>query len=496
MTDKIFYYNANFYVPEWNGLVRAVTVVDGIIQALHFLDSDLPADALCIDLKGAWVYPGFIDTHTHSFEGGLYTGGVDLTPCTTVSEVMELMASGLRALRKEETLFAWHLDEQLLAEKRFPTLRELDSLSKDHKILLRRVDGHSCMLNTLARKHIASLQTSDEILRGFDNDKAVHFLHAQLSEETILNAYQRAASEALRGGFITIHTMIGDANQSNTHFKLVSEHLNRFPVNYVLYPQSFNIDSALELGAKRIGGCILADGSLGSHTAALSSPYLDQDTLGVLYQDSKFWHDFISRAHKARLQVAVHCIGDRAIKQINDVYLHLAETDPADLRHELIHAELCPDHLLNEIQASGAATVMQPAFDRYWGGEQGFYSKVLGPDRAGQMNRFRSLTDLGIPVTFGSDWYITDLNALKGIHAAIHHHNPKERIKPADAIASYTEKAAWLSHDENLRGTITIGKEADFTVVDKDLCEAWEPAERSVLQVINKGEIVYDRERS
>ena len=492
MTKRVYYFNANFYTPDWNGLVKAVTVEDGIIKALHFIDTDPPTDALCIDLKGAWVYPGFTDTHTHSFEGGLYSGGVDLTDCPSVPEALERIAAGLDSLPAGETLFAWHLDEQHLREKRFPTLCELDSLSERHKILLRRVDGHSCMLNSFARKQITSLETTDEILRGFDNDKAVHFLHAQLSEDAILQAYHRAANIALRGGFSSIHTMIGDANMSNTHYKLIADNLGRFPVNYIIYPQSFNIDSALEHGVPRVGGCILADGSLGSHTAALSVPYLDQGTRGVLYQDNKFWQDFIGRAHKERLQVAVHCIGDRAIKQINDVYLHLAETDPADLRHQLIHAELCPDPLLDEIQTSGAVTVMQPAFDHYWGGEQGFYAKVLGHDRARQMNRFHSMVERGIPVTFGSDWYITELDALKGLHAAIHHHNPGERLNPSDAIASYTAKAAWLSHDEYSRGTIAVGLEADFTLVDKDLNQSWTPEDTKLLAVIKHGDIVYD----
>lgn len=496
MTDKICFYNANFYASGWNGLVKSITIEDGIIKALHFMDSLPTEDALCIDLKGAWVYPGFTDTHTHSFEGGLYSGGLDLTDCASISELLERMAAELDQMPAGETLFAWHLDEKQLKEQRFPTLSELDQLSQRHKILLRRVDGHSCMLNSFARKQISSLQTSDEVLRGFDNDRAVHYLHAQVSEETILKAYHRAAAIALQGGFSSIHTMIGDANMSNTHYKLIADKLADFPVNYIIYPQSFNIDSALELGARRVGGCILADGSLGSRTAALSQPYLDQDTHGVLYQTNKFWHDFISRAHKERLQVAVHCIGDKAIKQINDVYLQLAETDQADLRHQLIHAELCPDPLLREIQASGAVTVMQPAFDHFWGGAEGFYTEVLGLERARQMNRFHSMFELGIPVCFGSDWYITELDALKGLHAAIRHHNPLERLAPTDAISAYTDKAAWLSHDEYIRGSISVGLEADFTVVNKDLCQDWTPENTRILQVIKQGRIVYDSSKA
>lgn len=496
MTEKILFYNGNFFVPEWNGLVKAITVEAGIIKALHFMEMEPAGDAISVDLQGAWVYPGFIDTHTHSFEGGLYSGGIDLAACSSISEVMDALAAGLDSLNQGETLFAWRLDENHLTEKRFPTLQELDRLSSRHHIVLRRIDGHSCMLNSTARKLIPGLQTQGEVLRGADNDKAVHFLHAQLSEQTILSAYHRAAQIALRGGFTSIHTMIGDANLSNTHFKLISDHRHEFAVDYILYPQSFNIDSALELGARRVGGCILADGSLGSHTAALSQAYADQDGTGVLYQTDQFWENFIGRAHRERLQVAVHCIGDKAIRQINRVYLKLAETDSADLRHQLIHAELCPDSLLDEIAASGAVAVMQPAFDLYWGREDGFYESVLAKPRAKQMNRFRSILDKGIPVTFGSDWYITELDALQGLHAAINHHNPAERIKPEQAISAYTNQAAWLSHDEDKRGEIAPGKEADFTVVNRDLCVPWNLEVTRVLRVIKRGEIVYDHTQS
>ena len=234
------------------------------------------------DFAGAYAYPGFIDTHTHSFEGGLYSLGVDLSKAKNIDEVLQLLSAENAKKTKDEIIFAWQLDEALLQEKRFPTVQELDSVVPDKPLLLRRIDGHSCMLNPFARKQIKDLATSTEILRGAENDHAVHYFHNRLTDDRILEAYQISAKLGLQAGFCSLHTMIGDAQNSITHFELIRDNLDKFPLRFILYPQSFNIEAALNAGAKRIGGCIIADGSIGSETAAVSEPYLNSTSRGVL----------------------------------------------------------------------------------------------------------------------------------------------------------------------------------------------------------------------
>lgn len=414
------------------------------------------------DFNGAYAYPGFIDTHTHSFEGGLYSLGVDLSTAKSIEDILALLSEANSQKTKDEFIFAWQLDETLLKEKRFPTLTELNTAVPDKALILRRIDGHSCSLNSFARNLVTSLNTKEEILRGADNDCAVHFFHKRLSDEAILDAYQAAAKIGLQAGFTSLHTMIGDADNSITHYELIRNNLDQFPLRFILYPQSFNLKSALDVGAKRIGGCILADGSIGSETAALSEPYLNTNSLGVLYQSDEFWQNFISEASKHQLQVAIHCIGDRAIKQINDVYKKIPET--RDLRHELIHCELTPDELVADIVSSGAVPVMQPNFDLLWGGENGFYAKKLGKIRSQIMNRFATFISKGVTITGGSDWYITPLNAALSIRAALNHHNPCERLTIAQAIDLYTKNAAWLNKEEMTYGQITKGYVADLSV--------------------------------
>ena len=417
---------------------------------------------------------------------------IDLGGARNLQDVFDLIAEGSQD--KGKFVFAWNFDELKIAEGRFPTRAELNAIVRDKNLVLRRVDGHSCMINSFACYNILSLlgnfHCEDEVFKGFENDRAVHWFHNNIEHDLILKAYHAASEIALKGGFSTIHTMVGDANMSIGHYSLIQENLANFGVDYVLYPQSFNIEAALEVGAQRIGGCILADGSLGSYTAALYESYQGRPIRGNLYQTDAYWSDFITRAHHHNLQVGVHCIGDRAITQINSVYLALANSDPKDLRHQLIHCEITDDALVNQIKASGAVPVMQPMFDRLWGGENGFYAKVLGKERAENMNRFATMFSKGIKITGSSDWYITELNIVKSLDAAMNHHSPAEALTAGQAIDIYTKNAAWLSHDEGVKGQLLTGLLADFTVLNYDLKKPG--ADKRVVATIKEGKLLYE----
>jgi hypothetical protein len=502
---KKLFYNASFYLlNRSNDIAQAILTENGVIKEIFFGAIPSLADYEAIDLKGSHVYAGFIDTHTHSFEGGLYSQSINLSKVSSINEALELIRDfyHVHHLEKLDVMDAFRFDENNVIEKRFPTQAELDSVCTDMPLVLRRIDGHSSAVNSMAWEkfclanagYVKTINSTagKDVIRGELNDKVVHWFLDNLSEQTILKAYVKASEIAAANGFTTIHTMVGDSQKSITHYKLLQAHLKQFDIEYILYPQSFDIRAALDAGAKRIGGCILVDGSLGSYTAALRNPYSDKpETSGILYHDNAFWESFIREAHQHQLQVAVHCIGDRAIKQVNDIYLSLYREQSHDLRHELIHCELTPDDLLDEIVQSHAIPVMQPAFDLYWGGQNRFYEKVLGSQRSLKMNRFKSFIDKGVPVTGGSDWYITELDALQGIRAAVNHHNPQERIDPATAIKMYTSNAAYLSHDEQRLGMLDKNFEADFVCLSDNILTESGLNKAKVLATYKKGKQIF-----
>lgn len=486
---KLFY-NARFLTMKREGdLVTSVLVDDtGIIKEVY-LNTPKINNIEKIDLNGKSVYPGFIDTHTHSFEGGLYSLNANLEKAESLEEVFSIL---LNTKTFSNRIFAFHFDENNIKEKRFPTIDELDKLYPDTPLILRRVDGHACVINSKAAEMIDWKERLPDNFNGYlfgrPNGKASNWFHRDLTDEAIISAYQQAADIALQNGITAVHTMIGDAYSDIKHYDLIKKNLPLFPIEFILYPQITNVDIALEVGSNRIGGCILADGSFGSHSAALSQPYTDQpETKGLLYRSNEFWINFIRKAHKHNLQVAVHCIGDAAISQILNCYETVQQENPKNLKHMIIHNELTTDEMLDRMAKANASAVMQPMFDRLWAGRNGLYETRLGKKRTSITNRLASIYKRGILLTGGSDWYITELNALRGIDAATRIHNKKEQLTPYQAIKIYTKNAALLSGDENRFGTIEKGKLANFVCLDEDILKSHSIKDIKINSVVVEG---------
>ena len=487
---KLFY-NAQFYtMKEKDDIVSAVLVDNKGYIKETYIQTPESENVEKISLRNNFVYPGFIDTHTHSFEGGLYTLNANLENVTSLSEVFEILSKTKPVSGK---IFAFHFDENNVEEKRFPTIAELDKIFPEIPLILRRVDGHSCAINSKAAKMIEWEEqlpsTFDGHLFGRANGKASNWFHRDLTKEAILQSYQQAANIALQSGHTVIHTMIGDAYSDIKHYKLIKENLHLFPIEFILYPQITDVNIALEIGSPRIGGCVLADGSFGSHSAALLEPYSDKpETSGILYRSNDFWQNFINKAHKNNLQVGIHCIGDAAISQILSCYETVQREDPKDLKHMIIHNELTSDDILDRMKRANVSAVMQPMFDRLWAGKNGLYEKRLGAERTSRTTRLASIYNRNILLTGSSDWYITDINALMGIDAATRIHNEKEKLTPYQAIEIYTKNAAILSGDQNRFGTIEKDKLANFVCLKENILESKSIKDISIHSVVVKGD--------
>ena len=487
---KKLLYNARFYTMlKENEYYDSILLEDSKILEL-FKSKPVLEGIKEVDLQNTFVYPGFIDTHTHSFEAGLYNLGTYLGDIENLSQLFEKISLTSVVSGK---ILAYGFDENKISEKRFPTAEELDKIFPDHPVIIRRVDGHSSVINSIARKQIDWQKPLPGDftghLYGFWNGRASNWFHRNLEDESIIKAYKTAADIAVRAGHTTVHTMIGDAYSDPKHYRLVEKYLSEFPVQFILYPQISDIKVALDLGAERIGGCILADGSFGSHTAALLEPYQDRpDSKGLLYRTDQFWEEFILEAHDKDLQIAIHCIGDRAIEQILKCYEKAQSLHPKDLRHEIIHNELTSDQMLDRIKKANVSAVMQPLFDRIWAGPGGLYETVLGKARTLRTNRLASIFKRDILLTGGSDWYITEINALKGIDAAVRIHNPKERLTPYQAVQIYTSNAAKLVFDELEYGTLAPGLQADMTILKNDIFTSDKIQDIELVNVMKKGE--------
>jgi predicted amidohydrolase YtcJ len=465
LTNAIFFQN-----ERPNKKIHSILIKRGKIADIFYDKKRTPFDVKKINLNNKFVTVGCVDSHTHSFEGGLYSMGANLAKVKSVSEALELMKA---KCSNDQYIFAYSFDENGVDEKRFPTRSELDNVFPDRPVLLRRVDGHSCVINTFAAERIEKLgrkgSSWNGLLRKEENDIAAHWFHNNLPDEMILKAYRKAANLAVKAGLTTVHTMIGDANMALNHFKLIQENLHRFDVKFKLYPQSFNIEAAKKTGVGRIGGCILVDGSIGSETAAIGHAYENSDENGILYQTDEFWNKFIMESHRNDLQIAVHAIGDRAVEQILTQYEKAKNTSPKKaIKHQIIHCELMKKDQIRRMSKAKIAAVIQPMFDQLWGNEGGFYENKVGYLPAQRMNRFKRMIDAGILVCGSSDWYITTLDIRKQLNALMKHHKEDQRLSFSQALKLYTQNPATLIGEEETAGRMQVGYDADFTIFSRN----------------------------
>jgi len=213
------------------------------------------------------------------------------------------------------------------------------------------------------------------------------------------------------------------------------------------------------------------DGSIGSRTAAISVPYADDpndaNNRGELYLSRDFLYDFAREAADNDMQLALHAIGDRAVKLVLDAYAQVGDK-AGDLRFRVEHAEIIDDKDIYRAADMGVILSMQPAFEYFWGGVGRMYQSRLG-ERYLVTNRLRPITDAGVTVAGGSDSNITPLDPLLGIHSAVNHPIPENAVDLETAIKMFTTDAAYACHQEGDKGRIAPGYRANLTILEENL---------------------------
>lgn len=456
-------------------------VSNGKVQNLS--QTPLPYNGRVLDLSELWVVPAFIDSHVHILELGLQFIFPDLTPADSLAAAFELIAERAQLAWEHGLLLGFNLDPGNTAERRMPTRKELDRILADRPMLIYRIDGHSATLNSRALDLVFAETGLEEGLeldryreptgqvRGIAYEKASRWFKRRLSRELKLQAFDLAAANTARRGVLTIGALVGSDEPDDDGPELLVQHAPRLPVQVVVYPQTLNIRRAQHLGLPRIGGCLLIDGSFGSHTAALRDDYADQPgNRGRLYfRDEELFH-FLQAADRAGLQITVHAIGDRAIEQVVRGHELIANIPTQcarsanPLRHRIEHAELLSPELISRIARLGLILGVQPAFEHYWGGPGRMYEQRLG-SRYRSTNPYRELIDAGVVLAGGSDAPITPVDPKLGINTAASLPVPEHNITRLDACRLFTDRAAYALGIDHLKGSLAPGCDADFVVL-------------------------------
>ena len=455
------------------------------------------------------VVPGFIDSHAHLATDAWRRTWVQLDGCTSLEEALDRLRARVAKARGSEWIVGRGWDESTWPVKRYLTRHDLDRVSVSHPILVNRVDGHMCSVNSVVLRRFDSGANEAGVERGSDGrpsgvlteaaaERAREAIPPPADAEWAL-LLGKAIANALSLGITGVHDIVDDR-----HLRAYQtlRRQNRLAIRAYLCPYDDLLDALTAAGMQtgfgdewlRLGPIkVFSDGSLGARTAALFDPYDDDPrATGQLSRSPKELIGLLAKAHRAGFQLAVHAIGDKAIDVVVEAFSRVLDRDPReDHRHRIEHFELPTDEVLDQMKELGLVASMQPNFVARWSHPGGLYERRLGKDRLAHNNPFRLIRKRKVALAFGSDGM--PYGPLYGMSGAVEAPFASQRIPFAEAIQGYTAGGAFASFTERDVGTLAAGKLADFVVLSGDPRRV-DTSRLAVEATVVGGEVVHRRQ--
>lgn len=502
----------------------AVAVQDGHILAVGNLEEvqswvhDSPVE---VDRRFAQqiLLPGFIEAHMHPhitgiLWQGLYVGRFDrYTPdgkfqkgLTSKQQALDKIAAAAKELGdNDKWVIAWGYQPEFYNNQPL-TVTDLDPITGKHPILIENASMHIYYVNSLALK-LGGITPADKIpgvivkdgkLTGeFEEADAVKRLLPQLppvNDKLLLTATWNSAKLAHQVGV----TSIGDASFGMIpgSYKAYADAAAdpNFPVRLTLYPLIEAVRSPLiekkgglayikqlmKANTDRLSiGSIkfVTDGSIQGMTANLLWPYYHETGKnGVANMSYAELEEWVTKVHQAGLQCMIHSNGDQATEWAIQAIQHAQDVQPRlDHRHHLDHNQMVNDNQLQRMATLGIATNLFINHIHFWGD---LHRKIIGPQRSARMNPLKSALRHGVHFSTHSDSSVTRLDPLFSIWVAATRKTmsgqvlgPQERISVEEGLKMVTLEAAYLMHQDNVKGSVTQGKLADLVVLAENPLE-------------------------
>ncbi len=432
-----------------------------------------------VPLGGRCVVPGFCDAHLHfASYGQSLLRHADLVGCETVAEVLERVAD--LAARTTGWIQGHGFDQDKLKEKRFPTRRELDGVSSNRPIHISRICGHAAVVNSAALALVSeSERAAGDPDMGLytETDADAFYRYMPAPDEGEWEAAILAAAEvALRTGITSIHTLLDTPAQMAGYSRLRAK--RKLPLRVTAMPPYAAVaslhangirtgfgDEMLRFGAAKL----FADGSLGAHTALLAEPYTDAPrTRGIRIYEPGDLKVKCADAQAKGFQLAIHAIGDQAMRETLDAIEHALGSagDNRIHRHRIEHCSLTPPDCLERMARRQIVGILQPQFVR----SDSWTFDRIGPEREAWAYPFRSMLQAGVPIALSSDCPVERLDAFACLAAAVGRDawTPDETLTPMEAIEAYCMGGAYAAHAEHVVGSLEAGKLADLAVLSED----------------------------
>jgi predicted amidohydrolase YtcJ len=471
-----------------------------------------------IDAEGKAVYPGFYDAHAHFLSLAELLDEVNLFGAASYEEVVERVKAFAAKNPEKQWIVGRGWDQNLWSGKQFPTKELLDKAFPDKAVFLSRVDGHAAVVNSKALD-LNKIADTKEILGGLiggENnvpngllvDNAMNLIHIpNLSDESRTKLLQMAQDSLFSVGL----TSIVDAGVSIKDLEFLKSLYTDRKLkvrNYAMVAASpESVDDYLKRGfyeSERFdikSFKIVGDGALGSRGACLLDHYHDAKTKGFLLHSPKELDKIIEKISNSPFQANAHAIGDSANRIILDLYgKHL--TNNLNRRWRIEHAQIISPQDFAKFKTFKIIPSVQPTHatsDMYWAKDR------IGAERMKGAYAFKHLLTQYGKVAIGSDFPVEHFNPMFGFHAAVARVDAKgypeggfqmqDVLTREETLKGMTIWAAYSCFQEDKRGSIEKGKDADFIIMEQDLMTAPNEKLRNVkpVRTVVAGETVFKK---
>lgn len=478
-------YEGSIITCDAEGSLAHFLVEDG--GRIAYVGDELPqayAAAPKIDLGEKALLPAFGDTHIHFMSYALFSAGLDLRGARTIEDSKDAI-TGFVSERSPAFVLGFGASAHSVAEKRILTRDDIDVACPDRPAFIVKYDGHAGVANSAL---IGQVKAKLGDLRGFDAEsglmtqeaffRVTDFITGKVSLPSTLGNMLSAIDTLAGYGLGIVHSVTGIGFPGDMDVTLESLFARGLAnsIAYRVFFQTMDVAKVLKRKLPRIGGCFATalDGCYGSVDAAMLERYEaatglpSEQAKGILYYSDKRVATFCREANRAGLQIEMHAIGDAAFEQaVSAIASSLADFPREDHRHTIIHACLPTMRGLETCAKLGIHIAIQPGFLQ-WEQEPLEYIESIMGKRANNISPLRTMVDMGIVLSGGSDAPCTVPNPIDGIWAACNHYVPAQSLSIQEALNLYTRNAALISFDEKDRGSFEKGKRADMIVVNRN----------------------------
>ena len=543
----IVVHNAKIYtVNDAFDIAEAMAIKDGKVIAIgpeHEIRNEYDADQY-VDAKMKYIYPGFIDAHCHFVGYALNLNRVDLVGTKSFEEVIER----IKTFAKENPngwIIGRGWDQNDCEVKEFPNRKELDELFPDRPVFIKRIDGHAALANRAAlqqaeidantkvsggiiefnfvpggeqiwlpeedRQEVEHHGYPFPVLTGILIDNATELVEDVIpepTEEEIRSAILKAQQDLLEVGLTTVD----DAGLNRKRIEIIKSMHDAGELSIKVYamvsaePELLEYylekgpykDSLLNVSSFKF----YADGALGSRGACLLEPYsdvIDRKHYGLMIKDEAFYKKYAALLYEKGFQMNTHCIGDSANRLMLDIYSEVLK-GTNDKRWRIEHAQVIhPDDfekfksftIIPSVQSTHATS------DMYWAKDR------LGPERVVDAYAYKKLLQQNGLVALGTDFPIEGISPIRTFYAAVVRKDlegfpdsgfqMENALSREEALRGITIWPAVANFEDQEKGSLEVGKSADFVILNNDLMEAGDEEINNikVIQTFIDGVAVY-----